>query len=447
MRYAQRMRLLFFFLTLPLLAAGPRDWVPMRWNWSDAASLELLAGSPVNCLLVKNYDAGFIAAATKKGIAALALVMPGEDAAGAARKAHQAKLQGVVLEGDFPAGTADRVREAGAFVVELPSRRKMKLGGDAPVIGTYEAVWPGVQVLASGAAKAAPTGSPWIDTNTGFIRAARAWGDAVLWIGARPPAKTIISGERYLQAICDAAIVGARWIVALDDDFAGRLAKRDAEATKDWQRISAYLKFYESHSDWRALRSYGKLAVVQDPESGSLASAGILDMLGARHTPVRPIPKEKLTPEAMKEVSMAVNLESLSPEQRQVLANFTRSGGTLLTAPPGWNQEASMDRLNDIWHDVQTLIGRKNLGVRLFNVSSMLSNLTASGDGKEVVLQLVNYSSYPVENITVQFPREFHHARLFTPEGAERDIAVYKTDDGTGVDIEKISVCAALRLD
>ena len=46
-----------------------------------------------------------------------------------------------------------------------------------------------------------------------------AWGDAPLWLGNLPPPKTAVTGERYLQAICDAAIVGARWILALDDDF------------------------------------------------------------------------------------------------------------------------------------------------------------------------------------------------------------------------------------
>jgi hypothetical protein len=41
--------------------------------------------------------------------------------------------------------------------------------------------------------------------------------------------------------------------------------------------------------------------------------------------------------------------------------------------------KAELDRLNDIWHDVQTMTGRKNLGARLFNVSSMLSNVLATG--------------------------------------------------------------------
>jgi hypothetical protein len=92
-------------------------------------------------------------------------------------------------------------------------------------------------------------------------------------------------------------------------------------------------------------------------------------------------------------------------------------------------------------------VGRRNLGVRLFNVSSMLSNLTASPDGKQVVLHLVNYSSYPVENITVHVLGKFSHARLITPDGAEKDLPTYAVEEGTGVDVPRVAVCAALRLD
>src|SRR5215208_4520891 len=102
---------------------------------------------------------------------------------------------------------------------------------------------------------------------------------------------------------------------------------------------------------------------------------------------------------------MAVNgdADALSEEQRAVLRDFTRSGGTLLTGPAGWKDQAAqggsitldkkeLERLNDIWRDVQSMVGRKNLGIRLFNVSSMLSNLLASADGKQVIVHLVNYS-------------------------------------------------------
>ena len=71
----------------------------------------------------------------------------------------------------------------------------------------------------------------------------------------------------------------------------------------------------------------------------------------------------------------------------------------------------------------------------------------AIADGKQVVVQLVNYSNYPVESVAVHVLGEFHTRTLYTPEGGERALEVYKTEEGSGVDIDKISVCATLRLD
>ena len=452
---------------MPLLAsiAPPSAWVPARWTNTDPKSLDLLTGTPINCLLLTAHTPDFVARASTRGIATLAVLKPGADPADPARKAIRAGMQGVVLEGDFPAGTAARVRDsladAHAVVVELTSRARMPLGGPDPIVGTYQGVWPGIQVLDNGAAKAAPSGSPWIDTNTGFIRSVRAWGPAAVWLGYLPPAHSVVTGERYQAAIADAEMAGAHWILALDEDFSTRLEHGDAAAVKNWQGMARVLQFFESHPEWRALRSYGKLAVVQDHDD-ALLSGGILDMIAAKHTPMRAIPGQRLTPDALDGASMAVDVDaaSLTPEQREMLKNFARSGGTVLTAPPGWKGQsvlqpgqitldtAELERLNDIWHDVQTMTGRKNLGARLFNVSSMLSNVLTTADGKQVVVELVNYSAYPIDNVSVQVLGTFKHAQLITPEGVQKDLEVYVTDEGgTGVDIERVSACATVRLD
>src|SRR5262245_30368634 len=73
----------------------PADWVPVRWPWADERSLELLAGTPINCLLLRTPSAGFAAAAAARGIVTLAVIVPGEDAS------TPPKADGVVYEGDF----------------------------------------------------------------------------------------------------------------------------------------------------------------------------------------------------------------------------------------------------------------------------------------------------------------------------------------------------------
>ena len=453
---------------VPWLCAAvppPAAWVPVRWPWGDTRSLELLTGTPVNCLLLKSPTPELVAAAQARGAAALGLVTPGGEGREMER-ALAARVDGIVLEGEFPEGTAAgvaaRLRAANpdAAVIELTSRSRLPLGSAAPVIGTYQGVWPGIVVEEGGAKRSGPTSSVWIDTNTGFLRAVRAWGGAAVWIANQPPPKTAVATTRYLQAIADAGISGARWVVALDDDLAGRLAAREETAMGTWKRIAGMLAYFERHAEWRAMPEGGQLALLQDPGKGGLVSGGILDMMAVKHTPVRPIPRQRLSGAALAGATMAVNLDgtALTAEQKAILLAFTRGGGTLLTGPPGWKdpaatagsitlEKAGLERLNDIWHDVNAMIGRRNMGVRLFNVASMLSNFLAAPGGKTAIVHLVNYSDYPVENVTVHYLGEYQHATLMTPGGADKALEVYKTEEGWGVDVERVGVCATIRLE
>src|SRR6185369_4689246 len=276
-----------------MLIASAADWVPMRWISPDPKSLELVKGTPVNCLLLERsqWSPQFVKAASEIGVATLGVIRPEADSVDAA---IEAKMTGVVMEGDFDTAVAQRIRsrlaDSRLAVVELPSRSRMRLDSGDPVIGTLQGVWPGIQVEEGGAAKAAPSGAPWIDTNMGFLRFVRAASGAIIWVGNLPPAKTIVKAERYLQAICDAEVVGGRWVVALDADLTKRLLAREPAALEDWKRIAQQLGYFETHKDWRTLAPAGQLALVQDVNSGGLISGGILDMIAVKHTPVRPVP-------------------------------------------------------------------------------------------------------------------------------------------------------------
>ncbi len=456
-------------LALLLTLSAPPDWVPARWRWLETRTLDLLRNTPVNCLLIdwdsqqRAQAATFAAAAADKGIATLAVIRPTVDPSEPARDAIHAHFTGVVLEGDFLKEAADRVKAAisPAPVIELTLRSRMPFGSSAPIIGTYQGVWPGIPVMEDGAAKAGPSGSPWINTNAGFLRAAQAFGDSTVWIGNLPPPKTVISLENYGQVIGDAAMAGARWVVALDDDLARRLHDGGKAALEEWSRITHELDFYESHREWRMFRPFAKLAVVQGVNDGALLSGGILDMMGARHTPVLIVPPDHLRPGALNGATMAVDVDaaSLTAEERDILKAFTRAGGTLLTGPPDWKQSAATapdqitlddkqtKQLDDIWHDINSMIGRGNLGARLFNVSSMLSNLLVSPDGKQVLVHLVNYSNYPVDSVTVHVLGDYHQATLYRPEYPDKKLETYKAEDGAGVDIDLVNISATLRLE
>jgi hypothetical protein len=403
---------------------------------------------------VTRYTPEFVAAAQARGVSALAVVTSASQIEGALAS----KVDGIVLEGEFPEDVAAGIKNVP--VIPLGPRTRMPLGSGAAIVATNQGVWPGISADDEGAKKSGPTSGVWIDTNTGFLRAVRSWGNPTVWIANQPPPKTVVTTTRYLQVIADAAASGARWVIAFDDDLIPRLAAREEAAMRTWKRIATLLSYFEQHPEWRTMPEGGTLALVQDPGKGGLLSGGILDMIAVKHTPVRPIPRQQLSPAALAGATMAVNVdaEALTAEQKEILRNFTRGGGTLLTGPPGWKdptpgagkitlEKAELERLNDIWHDVNSMIGRRNMGVRLFNVASMLSNYLAAPGGKTAVVHLVNYSDYPVENVAMHFLGEFKRATLTGPDTPAKTLDIYKTEEGWGVDVDRVGVCATITLE
>jgi hypothetical protein len=61
-------------------------------------------------------------------------------------------------------------------------------------------------------------------------------------------------------------------------------------------------------------------------------------MIAVKHTPVRAVVARDLSRERMQGAKMAVNVDPAQTGDagKQILRDFTRGGGTLLTAPPGW---------------------------------------------------------------------------------------------------------------
>ncbi|MCC6585270.1 MAG: hypothetical protein IT168_01010 [Bryobacterales bacterium] len=448
-----------------MLLAAAADWAPVRWPGSDPKSIDLVKGTAVNCLLLeqKDWSADFSAKAAEAGIATLGVLRPGEPLDRLAERLTKAKLNGAVLEGNFDDAAVAPVRaglkDSRLALVELTARVKMRFGSDAPVLGTFQGVWPGINLAEDGTAKAAPSGAPWIDTNSGFLRFVRTLSNAGIWIAYQPP-KGVTTLARYLQAIGDAAMVGARWVVTFDPDFGRRLMEGESKARADWMRMADTLRFYEQHKNWTRMDSLGKLAIVQDIDSGGLMSGGILDMISVKHTPVRPVPGRLLTASKMEGANMAVNVDpsALDEQKKEILKKFTRAGGTLLTAPPGWKfpaqraDQITLDKkdieiLDQIWKEVNSMTGRHNLGARLFNVSSMLSNLVGAPTGHLMVLMLVNYSDFAVENVTAHVLGKYSKATLYEPGGEPKPAQVYENEEGTGVDIAKVGQIAALVLE
>lgn len=441
-----------------MLLAGWAGLIPARWNSGDPRSLELLKGGAVNCILVesRNWNSALVQAGRRQRIATFGVIHPEQDVAELSRKALELKLDGVVLEG----GDREPALVPGLTVVRLTSRGRMRLDSGDPIVGAGQGLWPGIEIEhAGGSATAGPTSTPWINTNAGFLRFARAaTGAAAIWIGERPPPGVVFPGQHYGLSVGDAAMAGARWIISLDADLERRLLAGDGAALAVWKQIDAQVRYWEN-PQWREYRPAARLIVVQDAASGGLLSAGILDLLSVLHISARPAPARLLGATSLQSARVVVNLapQSLSAKQKGELEAFARAGGTVVNPPANWRFPAvspqqiatdrrQLDRIQPIWEATYDATVRKNFGVRTFNTASVLFHLLAAPGGS-LLVHLLNYADYPAEDVTVQVLGKWRRARLYCPEAETRELPVYAVKDGTGVDVDRIRVAATLRLD
>lgn len=445
------------------------DCVPARWPSARPESLGVLEGSPVNCLVVESgaWHTQFVEAARKRGVHLLADVS--RDPVADTPQALASGVDAIYLEGAHSGDLIDGVRQqaaaAGKPFAWLPDRMHMPIAKadkvPSAVIGTYQGLWAGVKLGHEGEAEAAPSGPPWIDTNSGFLRFAKAVAPKGIpvWVANQPPAGQAIPPERYIQGIGDAAMAGAHWVIGFDDAFASALFAGDAAARKTWAHMNAVLRFYQKHRDLTELADYSRLAIIQDIDSGALVSGSVLDMVSSKHVPAFVVPPKALGSTALPELKLLLNIDpqALTDEQKIALREEARRGALLINGPPQWKlalppptevtfSDAQIKQLDEIWSEINRTLGRDNFAVRVFGAPAMLSNLKATPDGRKMVLHLVNYSDYPVEAITIHTVDKFAKATLHVPEGSP-SVELFDHEEASGVDIEKVTDVAILVLE
>ena len=199
---------------------------------------------------------------------------------------------------------------------------------------------------------------------------------------------------------------------------------------------------------------------MEDTDNGGLLSAGFLDMISFQHTPVRVIPRRRLSADRLDGVRIVLNMDAapVNAEEERVLEKFKSSGGTLLAPPAGWKfpplsetqitpTRRQMEQLEPAWEVAYHATVRKNFGVRLFNVASTVGALLSDKDEHSLLIHLLNFTDFAGESITVHALGEWKHARLYSPEAPAKDLEIYTIPEGTAVDVERIPVFATIRLD
>jgi hypothetical protein len=414
----------------------------LRWPaaWTDPALLGLLDGTPFNCLAME-WSAALQPVAAKARAAGLTLVAMGDQAA----------------------------RTAGvAAGLELPPES---------LLIDSDAVWPGVTIEERGA-ESGPTANPWIDSNAWRLRLARALTPKkTVWLAFEPPAKPrIVLLDSYLRAVADSGALGGRWVVSLDADLGGGLARGDAKALASWKAIAGAVAFFERHREWNALEPLGVVGVISDFKGANKETAPeILNLMGRRSLAYRVLEASAAVTARLDgfKALVCVDFNPPQPALDAKLLDFARQGGLLMLG--AWWKERNAkpagidhprldvrtlgkgrlaickDRSPDpfmIARDVHMLLGRAYDVARFFNLAAFLSHCTASPDGKRELVQVVSFAIRFAEDVaTVWVPGKYASARLWSlgPAGPS-PIEMVPENGGTSLPLPPVPVYAGIEL-
>ena len=277
--------------------------------------------------------------------------------------------------------------------------------------------------------------------------------------------------DDYLRAIADAAAGGSRWILALSDNLQNGLRRQQAEALGTWRRIAAYLKFQQEHAQWTEYLPFADYGFIQDGAGKNRTKSDSNLILAVRQRiPLRVIERSQLSPSALDGLQAVHGIGLIQPDEqeRKVLSTFAQEGG-LVVVGPSWKQAvASAETDFEIersgkgrvvvyskeWpegtglsKDLIDLLSRENFGVRYFRVTSVLSHVSIDKPGSRMLVQLVNYATYPADSVLVRIAGNFRAAHLYTPENPVAELRIVKFDRQIEVNIPRLSIYGGLLLD
>ncbi|MCC7173675.1 MAG: hypothetical protein IT159_00645 [Bryobacterales bacterium] len=496
-------------------AGGPESWVPIRWQggplevarrtldgtlpqdsavrealarWYEPETLDLLAGSPVNCLLVTWSSGGepsveekqhalvgaYARRAREKGIAVLGLVYAGASPARFVPPAIEAGLDGLMVDGGPEGGAAltaqvaNALRSAGSAALVLTvAGTPAEAFASSSAVAIVQGVWPGARNLADMGIRSGPSADSWIDSNIWLVRYLRAAAPGrPVWISSEPRDG---AATGFLRCAAEAAVAGGRWIIAPDDQWRAAWLRKAPEALAKWERLAACLKFAAEHAEWRSFTPYGKLGIVVDPAGPSPdASNEYLNLAARRQIPYRVILRPRLDREALAglQALLAADLSAPTSEERALLGNFAGQGG-LVVAGPSWGV-ASKDQPyvelplakgrvvvyrddppdpEEVARDLLDLLSTEQMGVSAFNVPSVLVYAGTGGPSGPVLIQLLNYSGFPAEAITLRVNGSFKRAWLHQPGAAAVELTLNRTGQWTELAVRELAVWGGVLLE
>ena len=456
------------------------SWVPLRWPcgpleiekgkrreaftareaealraWAEPGALELVAGTPVTCLVVawaegsaaddeqRQALAPLVASARNRGLSVVGWVSATADLQRAAAAAHAGGLAALATDSTAPAP---------GFEVLRFRKRGFGVRPASDFLGDLGAVWPGMKMdLQAGVdAVSGPTGAPWLDSNGWYVRLARSLAEPrTLWLAFDPPSiGQALPATAYLQAIADTEAYGARWMASLDPHLRIGLLDRRASALSTWATIGRSLAFFRKHRAWTSYVPAGQLGVVSDyTGTNEFLSFEVLNLLARQGSLYRILEKGTALQAPFDGLDAVVYVDEAPPagDLARRLYAFAEGGGTLVT-PPAWEERGV--REDDPWlsryrifrygrgrlavareeaadpqvlaEDAQLLMSHRHDRLRVFNAGTGLFHYATSGDGRSGVLHAFLFPTpYKRPPMTVWFRQPWATARAWMVEAEE----------------------------
>jgi hypothetical protein len=454
--------------------------------WEQPSTLELLKGTPINCLVVdwargRPEDSAqqqalkpLLEAGRRLGISFVGKVALKEGAGAAVADARVAGLSAVML-GDASGQTFDL-----PVILQLP--REMVSGETASTIfSTSENVWPGVnlETMEGDNALAGATANPWVNSNAWFSMLAGVLAPGkTQWLDFDPPdSSNVLHPANYGLAIADSRAYGSQWIISLDDNLRAALPKGDLQAKTIWEKLCEVLVFFESHREWETFKSEGMLGVISDFRGDNAYLSGeTLNLLNRRQVQFQILERSRTLPAAAQglKVLLWLDKEEPSAEQHSQLLAFVRQGGLLIAAeywgPPevkptkgdsslrydmynlGTGQiavaEEGFQAPDQVAVDTHLLLSHRNDIVRLYNPASVNCHSSIDPVHKRRLVQLVNYSVKPADSVTLWVNDQVKSARLWKP-GTNGTVTVQGAEAAPGIDfrLPQLSLYCALEFE
>jgi len=455
------------------------DTAEVLRKWQDPASLAVVQGTPINCLVVSwAADAGqqealkpLIEKGKQAGLGFVGLIEGEANQAAAVAAAQSAGLAAVAMEGDAPGS-------AGVPVIPWNKAAQVRASASSPILGVSDGVFPGLPQAASQAG--GPTNLPWVDSNGAVLLIARALApDKTVWVGFDPPPAAKLAAEAYVLAVADPTSYGARWVISLDDQLRADLTAKTQPAADTWKRLVDTVAFFEQHKQFRSYQPGGRLAVMSnftgpDYEVGEET----VNLLPRLREPCRVMARSRAASASFAGLEAIYYVDKEAPDAalRKKLMAFA-SGGGILFVPSKWpNPEGSPapaepyllfnmravgkgrlavckeDRPDayDTVADIQNIMSHRNDLLRLYNAPSANFLYETSAQGGQGVIHLLNYSRRPGSDGPLFYVKEPHKsARLVSPEIASATELQWAPQKAGGAELSlpRLSVYGAIELE